>query len=106
LLYRIASGDHNRIHSDPGFARLAGFDRPILMGLGSLGFAGLSLVRELCAGDPGRLRVLDGRFASPGYPGDTLTTDIWDVGRGSAAFRTRTQRDDVIIDRGSCEYSV
>jgi acyl dehydratase len=105
LLYRIASGDHNRIHSDPGFARLAGFERPILMGLGSMGIAGRALLGALCGGDPARFRAMEGRFASPGYPGDALTTDIWELGDGTAAYRTRTQRDDVILDRGVCSYS-
>ncbi len=104
LLYRVASGDHNRIHSDPGFARIAGFERPILMGLGSMGIAGRALLGALCSGDPGRIRAIDGRFASPGYPGDTLTTDIWELGDGVAVYRTRTQRGDMLIDRGRCEY--
>jgi acyl dehydratase len=106
LLYRLASGDHNRIHSDPWFARLAGFERPILMGLGTMGFTGRALLQALCDDDPGRLRAVDGRFAAPGYPGDTLTTEIWSDDDGRAAsFRTLTQRGDVVIDRGRCELA-
>jgi acyl dehydratase len=106
LLYRLASGDHNRIHSDPYFAGLAGFDRPILMGLGTMGFAGRALLRALCDGDPGRLRAIEGRFAAPGYPGDTLSTEIWvDDGGGGATYRTVTQRGDVVLDRGRCELA-
>jgi acyl dehydratase len=105
LVYRVASGDHNRIHSDPEFARVAGFERPILMGLGTMGFAGRALLRALCGNDPARFRAIEGRFASPGYPGDTLTTDVWCIDDGVAAYRTCTQRGDVVIDRGRCEYA-
>jgi acyl dehydratase len=106
LLYRLASGDHNRIHSDPVFARRAGFDRPILMGLGTMGFAGRALLHALCDDDPARFRAIDGRFAAPGYPGDTLTTEIWsDDDGGGATYRTLTQRGDVVLDRGRIELA-
>lgn len=106
LLYRLASGDHNRIHSDPWFARLAGFERPILMGLGTMGFAGRALLRALCDDDPARLGAVEGRFAAPGYPGDTLTTQVWvDDDRAAATYRTITQRGDVVLDRGRCELT-
>lgn len=104
LLYRIASGDHNRIHSDPVFARAAGFDRPILMGLGTLGFAGRAVLDAVCDGDPARLRVIEARFAAPAFPGDTLETAIWlDDDRGGATFATTTQRGDMVLDRGRVE---
>ncbi len=106
LLYRIASGDHNRIHSDPWFARAAGFDRPILMGLGTLGFAGRAVLEAVCDGDPARLRAVEGRFASPAYPGDTLETAVWvDADASGAAFVTTTQRGDVVLERGRVEVA-
>ncbi len=106
LLYRIASGDHNRIHSDPWFAHAAGFDRPILMGLGSLGFAGRAALAAVCDGDPARLRAIEGRFASPAYPGDVLETALWvDADGAGATYVTRTQRGEVALDRGRVEVT-
>lgn len=106
LLYRLASGDHNRIHSDPWFARAAGFDRPILMGLGTLGFAGRALLDAVCDGEPARLSAIEGRFAAPAHPGDTLETRVWsDADGAGATFTTTTQRGDVVLDRGRVELA-
>lgn len=68
LLYRL-NGDRNPLHCDPEFARAAGFDRPILHGLCSLGFATRALVRTSCNGDPGNFGALmfdSGAFAIQG----------------------------------------
>ena len=56
LLYRL-SGDRNPLHSDPVFAKRAGFDRPILHGLCTYGFTGRALLHTLCGSDPGPLPV-------------------------------------------------
>ena len=51
LVYRL-SGDRNPLHSDPAFAAMGGFDRPILHGLCSYGFTGRALLHTLCGSDP------------------------------------------------------
>lgn len=76
LIYRL-SGDRNPLHADPWFARRGGFDRPILHGLCTFGFAGRALVRAACGGDSGLLRGMGGRFVRPVYPGDDLIVSIW-----------------------------
>ena len=76
LLYRL-SGDRNPLHSDPVFAKRAGFDRPILHGLCTYGFTGRALLHAVCGSDPARFRSMAGRFSRPTYPGDTLTISIW-----------------------------
>jgi acyl dehydratase len=98
LLYRL-SGDRNPLHSDPEFARLAGFERPILHGLCTYGFTGRALLHGLCGGDPARFRSMEARFSKPVLPGDALTISIWVEG-GEALFRTSTQRGEVVIDQG------
>jgi MaoC like domain len=64
LTYRL-SGDRNPLHSDPKFAAMAGFPRPILHGLCTYGFTGRALLHTLCGGDPARFRSMGGRFSSP-----------------------------------------
>ncbi len=76
LLYRL-SGDRNPLHSDPAFAKRAGFDRPILHGLCTYGFTGRALLHALCGSDPARFRSMFGRFSRPTYPGDTLVVSVW-----------------------------
>ena len=102
LVYRL-SGDRNPLHSDPAFAKMAGFDRPILHGLCTYGFTGRALLHTLCDSDPGRFASMEGRFSKPVYPGDTLTVSMW-VDGDVAAFRTETQRGEVVIDAGRCTF--
>ena len=102
LLYRL-SGDRNPLHSDPAFAKRAGFDRPILHGLCTYGFTGRGLLHMVCGSDPARFGSMRARFSRPTLPGDTLSISVWDVGQESAGayrFRTETQRGEVVIDGG------
>ena len=98
LIYRL-SGDRNPLHSDPSFAAMAGFDRPILHGLCTYGFTGRALLHALCDSDPSRFGSMEGRFSKPVYPGDDLTVSMW-VDGDSAVYRTETQRGEVVIDGG------
>jgi acyl dehydratase len=102
LLYRL-SGDRNPLHSDPTFAKRAGFDRPILHGLCTYGFTGRALLHAVCGSDPARFGAMRARFSKPTLPGDTLTVSLWDVGDrlpGAYRFRTETQRGETVIDAG------
>jgi acyl dehydratase len=103
LTYRL-SGDRNPLHSDPEFAKLAGFDRPILHGLCTYGFTGRALLHSLCDSDPARFTSMDARFSKPVMPGDILTVSMW-VDGNEAVFRTETQNGEVVIDAGLCRFS-
>ncbi|MEU6576906.1 MaoC/PaaZ C-terminal domain-containing protein [Streptomyces sp. NPDC046805] len=76
LLYRL-TGDHNPLHADPEFARLAGFDRPILHGLCTYGCTLKAVVDTLLGGDVTRVRSYTTRFAGVVYPGETLRIRMW-----------------------------
>ena len=102
LLYRL-SGDRNPLHSDPYFAKLGGFDRPILHGLCSYGFSGRALLHALCDDEPARFKSMDARFSKPVYPGDRLTVSIWVDGE-ECLFRTTNQDGEVVIDQGRMTF--
>ncbi|MDH6628700.1 acyl dehydratase [Streptomyces sp. LBL] len=76
LLYRL-SGDWNPLHADPEFAKLAGFERPILHGLCTYGITLKSVVDTLLGGDVNRVRSYATRFAGVVYPGETLRIRMW-----------------------------
>jgi acyl dehydratase len=93
LLYRL-SGDYNPLHADPEFAAKAGFDRPILHGLCTYGYAGRAVIRDACGGDPDKLGTLRGQFSSPVFPGDTLIIRGWNEGGRVVLGVTTAERPD------------
>ncbi len=103
FLYRL-SGDRNPLHTDPSFAALGGFDRPILHGLCSYGFTGRALLAELANNDVSRFHHIEARFSAPVLPGEALTIRIWRIGDGKAVFTTSVG-DRVIIDQGLATFS-
>ena len=99
LVYRL-SGDLNPLHADPAVAKGAGFDRPILHGLCTLGVASWSITEALADGDFSRLTHLQLRFSSPVYPGETIRTEMWRAG-DDISFRARVvERDVVVLNNG------
>jgi acyl dehydratase len=97
-LYRH-SGDNNPLHLDPAYAKAGGFDKPILQGLCTLGFAARSVVDQLLSGDSSRVRTVAARFTAPVIPGDTLDTAMW-IDQGRVSFTTRTNAGSDAISRG------
>ncbi|MCU1352478.1 MAG: Enoyl-CoA hydratase [Acidimicrobiales bacterium] len=99
LLYRL-SGDRNPLHSDPTFAAMGGFDKPILHGLCTYGFTGRALLHALCEGDPTRFHAMEGRFSSPVFPGEALTVRAWIGDDGASIFQTQGADGRVVLDAG------
>jgi acyl dehydratase len=79
LIYRL-SGDKNPLHADPDFAKLGGFDKPIIHGLCSYGIACKAIVDDVLGGDVTQVARYQARFATPGYPGETYRIKYWKNG--------------------------
>lgn len=101
-IYRL-SGDRNPLHIDPAFAKMAGYDRPILHGLCSFGHAGRAVLAEYAGNDPARLVAFSVRFSGVVYPGDTIITDMWDEGNGKILVQSKTQDGRVVISNAAAE---
>ncbi len=103
LLYRL-SGDYNPLHADPDVATRAGFDRPILHGLASFGVAARALVDTAkAAGRPG-LSSFGVRFTAPVYPGETITTLIWDEPESFKFQSVVKERNVTILNNGYATF--
>ena len=101
LLFRL-SGDRNPLHADPETARAAGFPRPLLHGRCTYGIACRAILNTICDYDHTLITGFDARFSAPVYPGDTLTTDMWQD-RNIVSFRCSVKaRNSIVLSNGKC----
>uniref|UniRef100_A0A0D6QY86 Uncharacterized protein n=1 Tax=Araucaria cunninghamii TaxID=56994 RepID=A0A0D6QY86_ARACU len=99
LLYRL-SGDYNPLHSDPIIANIAGFSRPILHGLCTLGYAVRAIIKCCCGGSPSLVKSVLGRFLLHVYPGETLITEMWKT-ETRIIYQTRVKERGKVVLAGS-----
>lgn len=103
LIYRL-SGDYNPIHADPTPAKSAGFDRPILHGLCTMGIATRALLQTYAPDNPDRLKSMFVRFSKPVFPGETIVTQLFQDG-DTIRFRCFSkEREIMVLDRGHAVF--
>ena len=102
LIFRL-SGDYNPLHSDPNFAKAAGFEKPILHGMCTYGIACRSLVDKICENDASKLKRFDCRFSSPVYPGETIITEMWKKDKMIYFNSKVKERDKLVLKNGVSE---
>lgn len=76
LVYRL-SGDVNPLHIDPDFAKLGGFDKPILHGLCTYGYVCRAVIKTFMDNDSEKLKSFEARFRNVVFPGQKIITKMW-----------------------------
>lgn len=100
LIYRL-SGDKNPLHADPDFAKMAGFDKPIIHGLCSFGIVCKAIVDEVLGGDVTKVARYQVRFRGVGFPGETYLTSYWKEGDKIIIEASSKERGEVVISNAA-----
>ena len=104
LLFSL-TGDHAPWHADKAAAGKAGFDGPLLNARCLLGIACRAILRTICDYDYTLVRAIEARFTAPVFPGDVVTTDMWQD-RNIVSFRCAVRaRRSIVLDGGRCTLS-
>lgn len=101
--YADASGDHFAIHLDDEFARSVGLPGRIVHGLCTMAFTGRAVLEAAGIADPLAIRRLAVRFSAPLFPGDTLTTTVWELGERRYGFVAAGSDGAPVIKDGRAE---
>ncbi len=105
LLYRLASGDRNPLHADPGFASFAGYERPILHGLCTYGVVGKAVVDHALEGEVHRFGTFRARFSGHVFPGETIVTRVWETDAGLTVEASVGERDQRVLSNAFVSVS-
>ena len=96
--YAAASGDDFAIHLDDEFARGVGLPGRIVHGLCTMAFAGRAVLEAAGVEDPRTVKRIAVRFSAPLFPGESVTTRVWDAGRAFAFEAVNAQGTAVLKD--------
>ena len=66
-----------QVHIDPDFAKLGGFDRPILHGLCTYGFVCRAVLKTFMDNNPENLKSYEARFRNVVFPGQKIIVKMW-----------------------------
>jgi acyl dehydratase len=100
LLYRLC-GDTNPLHADPDFAKLGGFDRPILHGLCSFGIVCKAVVDGALDGKVDKVTRYQVRFAGVVFPGETIVTSLWRDGKSILIAASTKERGSPVLSNAA-----
>jgi acyl dehydratase len=100
--YAAASGDDFAIHLDDEFARRVGLPGRIVHGLCTMAFAGRAVLEAAGIEDPRAVTRIAVRFSAPLFPGETVTTRVWNVD-GAFGFESVNPQGTAVLRDGRLE---
>ena len=103
--YADASGDRFEIHLDDEAARRVGLPGRIVHGFCTLAFTTRAVLEAAGVTDPSAVRRIAARFSAPVFPGDDLTTRVWELSPGVYGYEASCGDDRVVIKDGRIELA-
>ena len=100
--YAAASGDDFAIHLDDQFARGVGLPGRIVHGLCTMAFAGRAVLEKAGIEDPREVKRIAVRFSAPLFPGESVTTRVWNVD-GGFGFESVNPQGTAVLKDGRLE---
>ena len=55
--------------------------------------------------DPARLKSFEVRFSGVVYPGETITTDMWQISPGKIVLTAKTERGEAVLTGAAAEVA-
>lgn len=100
--YAAASGDDFAIHLDDDFARQVGLPGRIVHGLCTMALAGRAVLEAAGTDDPRAVLRIAVRFSAPLFPGESVTTRVWEV-EGAFGFESANAQGTAVLKDGRLE---
>jgi acyl dehydratase len=102
VLYSSLTMNVQPLHLDEEFARGVGLPGRIVHGLCTMAFAGRAVLEAAGIGDPRAVERIAVRFSAPLFPGESVTTRVWNVD-GAFGFEAVNAQGTAILKDGRLE---